>query len=412
MASSSSLVTGLDIGTSSIKVVIGARTEDGGVDIIGVGSAPSRGLRKGVVVNIESTVSAIAKAMSQAESMGGCEISSVIASISGSHIRSQNSHGIVAVKNNEVSVADIEKVIEAARAVALPLDREILHVLPQEFIVDDQDGVRDPVGMSGVRLEVNVHLLTGAIASGQNVVKCANRCGLSVRDIIASPLAAGAAAVSEEEQELGVLVVDIGGGTTGLSVFHAGGVHYTHVLPVGGNHITNDIAAGLRTPVASAERIKCDYGAVCVAGASLNDIIEVPSVGGRQPRVLSKSILSDIIEPRMAEIISLVQHHVVKAGCADMLIGGVVLTGGTANLPGLTQMAEQALNLPVRAAGEFEVNGLKDLVRAPEYATAVGLVRQGCSASQIRGRKIDSRQFGGALGTTMRKFAGWFAEHF
>lgn len=411
MASSSSLVAGLDIGTSSIKVVIGSRTDDGGVSIVGAGSAPSRGLRKGVVVNIESTVSAIARAISQAESMAGCEISSVIASISGSHIRSQNSHGIVAVKNHEVAASDIEKVIEAARAVAMPMDREILHVLPQEFIVDDQDGVRDPVGISGVRLEVNVHLLTGAIASGQNVVKCANRCGLAVRDIIAAPLASGAAAVSEEEQELGVLVVDIGGGTTSLSVFHAGGVHFTNVLPVGGNHITNDIAAGLRTPVASAERIKCEYGAVCVTGSALNDIIEVPSVGGRKPRVLSKSILADIIEPRIAEIVGLVQHHVVKAGYENMLISGVVLTGGTANLPGLAQLAEQAFNLPVRVARDFDVGGLADLVRNPEYSTAVGLVQQGCSANQMRERKIESKHFGG-LSTTVRKFAGWFAEHF
>ena len=411
MPSSSSLVTGLDIGTSSIKVVIGSKNAEGSVDIVGIGTAPSRGLRKGVVVNIESTVASISKAVSQAESMAGCEISSVIASISGGHIRSQNSHGIVAVKNREVSGLDIEKVIEAARAVALPMDREILHVLPQEFIVDDQDGVRDPLGISGVRLEVNVHLLTGAVASAQNVVKCANRCGLSVSDIIATPLAAGSAAVSEEEQELGVLVVDIGGGTTSLSIFHAGGVHLTDVLPVGGNHITNDIAAGLRTPVSSAERIKCDYGAVSIADSGVSDIIEVPSVGGRQARVLSKSVLADIIEPRISELIGLVQRQVVKAGCENLLISGVVLTGGTSNLPGISQVAEQVFNLPVRIAGDFSVGGLEDLVRSPEYATAVGLVVQGGRASHIRQRRLETSQFG-ALGSTVRRFAGWFAEHF
>lgn len=408
MPTPSSIIAGLDIGTSSIKVVVGERKPSGGVDIIGVGSSPSRGLRKGVVVNIEGTVGAIGRAVAQAETMAGCEITNVFATISGSHLRSQNSHGIVAIKNQEVSHLDIERVIDAAKAVAIPLDREIVHVLPQEFVIDEQDGVRDPIGISGVRLEARVHIITGAIASAQNIVKCANRCGLTVQDIVAAPIASAKAVLSQEEQELGVLLLDIGGGTCSISVFHAGAIKFTSVLAVGGNHITNDIAAGLRTPLAAAERIKCEYGTAVTAGVSKADIIEVPSVGGRAPRVLSKLVLAEIIEPRASEMFSLIHKEIVKAGCQDLLTSGVVITGGSASLPGITQIAEHAFNLPVRIGVPESVSGLLDLIKGPEYASAVGLVLHGVAHSGLPKGKVAK----GAVGTTVRRVVGWFSEHF
>jgi cell division protein FtsA len=410
MANPSSIIAGLDIGTSSIKIVIGEKKADGSVDIIGVGASPSRGLRKGVVVNIEGTVSAIGRAVAQAETMAGCEVSSVLATISGSHLRSQNSHGIVAVKGQEVSSLDIERVIDAAKAVALPMDREILHVVPQEFVIDEQDGVRDPIGISGVRLEARVHIITGAIASAQNIVKCANRCGLAVQDIVAAPLAASRAVLSQEEQELGVLLLDIGGGTSSISVFHAGAIKFTSVLAVGGNHITNDIAAGLRTPLLAAERIKCEYGTAITAGVSKADIIEVPSVGGRPPRVLSKMLLAEIIEPRASELFALIQREIIKAGCEDMLTSGVVITGGSASLPGIAQVAEHVFNLPVRIGNPTAVGGLLDLVKGPEYAGAVGLVLHGASQGALSRRGTQVAR--GRVGSAVRRVAGWFSEHF
>lgn len=410
MPNPSSIIAGLDIGTSSIKVAIGERKADGGIDIIGVGSSPSRGLRKGVVVNIEGTVNAIGRAVAQAETMAGCEIASVLATLSGSHLRSQNSHGIVAVKGQEVSPLDIERVIDAAKAVAVPLDREVLHVVPQEFVIDDQDGVRDPIGISGVRLEARVHIITGAIASAQNIVKCANRCGLTVQDIVATPLASSRAVLSQEEQELGVLLVDIGGGTCSIAVFHAGAIKFTSVLAVGGNHVTNDIAAGLRTPLLAADRIKCEYGTAITAGVSKTDIIEVPSVGGRSPRVLSKMLLAEIIEPRISEIFALVQREIVKAGCHDMLTSGVVLTGGSSSLPGVAQVAEHIFNLPVRGASPAGVGGLVDLIKSPEYAGAVGLVLHGATQGALARRTGQTSR--GRMGGAVRRVMGWFSEHF
>ena len=408
MPTPSSLIAGLDIGTSTIKVVVGERKSDGRVDIIGVGACPSRGLRKGVVVNIEGTVSAIGKAIAQAETMAGCEISNVFATISGSHLRCQNSHGIVGIKGKEVSNLDIERVIEAAKAVAVPLDREILHVIPQEFVIDDQDGVKDPIGISGVRLEARVHIITGAIASAQNLVKCANRCGLTVQDIVAAPLASGSAVLSQEEQELGVCLLDIGGGTTSIAVYHSGAIKFTSVIAVGGNHITNDIAAGLRTPLAAAERIKCEYGTALSSQVSKSETLEVPSVGGRAARVLSKSVLAEIIEPRVSEIFSLIQRELVKAGCGDALTSGIVITGGSANMPGLTQVAEQVFNLPVRKGEPLSVGGLKDLVKGPEHAAAVGLVIQGSSSAEAARASSGP----GRVGRAMGRVVGWFTEHF
>ena len=403
-----SLIAGLDIGTSNIKVVIGERKADGRMDIIGVGSSPSRGLRKGVVVNIEATVSSIARAVAQAETMAGCEVQSVFATISGNHLKSLNSHGIVGVKNKEVAPSDIERVIEAAKAVAIPLDREVLHVLPQEFVIDDQDGVRDPIGISGVRLEARVHIITGAIASAQNIVKCANRCGLAVQDIVAAPLASARAVLSQEEQELGVCLLDIGGGTCGVAVFHAGAVKFTSVVAVGGNHITNDIAAGLRTPLAAAEKIKCDYGTSIASGVSRDETLEVPSTGGRQARVLSKFVLAEIIEPRVTEIFGLIQAEIIKAGCEDLLTSGIVLTGGSAYLPGIGQIAEQVFNLPVRIGTPEGVGGLLDLVKGPENAAAVGLVLHG--ALQIGAVKRSLHR--GPVRRVVGRISGWFSDHF
>ncbi|MEN9846264.1 MAG: hypothetical protein RIS36_1411 [Pseudomonadota bacterium] len=404
----SSLIAGLDIGTSSIKVVVGERKADGRIDVIGVGTSPSRGLRKGVVVNIEGTVNAISKAVAQAETMAGCEISTVYATISGSHLRSQNSHGVVGVKAKEVSGLDIERVVEAAKAVAIPMDREILHVIPQEFVIDEQDGVKDPIGISGVRLEARVHIITGAIASAQNIVKCANRCGLAVQDIVAAPLASARAVLSEEEQELGVCVLDIGGGTCSISVFHSGAVKFTTVLAVGGNHITNDIAAGLRTPLAAAEKIKCEYGSAVTAGVRKDDTLEVPSTGGRAARVLSKFVLAEIIEPRVSEMFTLIQRELQKGGCLDMLTSGFVITGGSANLPGIAQVAEHVFNLPVRVASPEGVGGLTDLVKGPESSAAVGLVLHG-AAHTGTGRTLSGR---GPVSRTVRRVVGWFTEHF
>jgi cell division protein FtsA len=408
MGTHQALIAGLDIGTSAIKVVLGERKANGTIDVVGVGSSPSRGLRKGVVVNIEGTVAAIARAVAQAETMAGCEIHSSFASISGSHLKSFNSNGIVGVKSKEVSAGDIERVIEAAKAVAIPLDREVLHVLPQEFVIDDQDGVRDPLGISGVRLEARVHIITGAIASAQNIVKCANRCGLAVQDIVAAPLASARAVLSQEEQELGVCVVDIGGGTCGVTVFHAGAIKFTSVIAVGGNHITNDIAAGLRTPLAAAEKIKCDFGTAIARGVSKDETLEVPSTGGRPARVLSKFVLAEIIEPRVTEIFALLQAELIKAGVEDLLTSGIVLTGGSAHLPGITQVAEQVFNLPVRVGAPEGVGGLIDLVKGPENAAVVGLVLHGFLQGAVA-RKGGTR---GPLGRSVGRLVNWISDQF
>jgi len=406
MSSKPNAIVGLDIGTTTTTVVVAEVSADGKLNVLGVGTAPSRGLRKGVVINIEATVESIAQAITQAETMAGFEVSSVFASISGSHIKGFNSHGIVAVRNKEVSCQDVEKVIEAARAVAIPLDREVLHVLPQEYIIDEQDGIKEPVGISGVRLEARVHIVTGAIASAQNIVKCANRCGLTVRDIVFACLASSRAVVTVEEQELGVGLVDIGGGTSDVIVFHAGAVKHTGVISVGGNHITNDIAAGLRTPIAAAEEIKCKYGTALVAEVSKDETIEVPSTGGRSSRVLSKQVLSEIIEPRVSEIFTLLQREIIKSGCYDYLTSGLVLTGGSANLSGITQVAEHVFNLPVRIGFPGGVGGLTDLVKQPEYACAVGLVLHGA-------RNVGKLSTGSSSVLRLAKRVGnWFGEHF
>jgi len=408
MAIKPNLVVGLDIGTTTTTVVVGQVVAPGKIDIVGVGTSPSRGLRKGVVINIESTVSSISQAIAQAETMSGHDITAGFAAISDSHIKGFNSHGIVGVKKREVSPLDIEKVIEAAKAVAIPLDREVLHVLPQEYIIDEQDGIREPIGISGVRLEARVHIVTGAVASAQNIVKCANRCGMSVQDIVLAPLVSGKAVVSTEEQELGCAVVDIGGGTADLTVFHNGAVKHTSVISVGGNHITNDIAAGLRTPIIAAEEIKCKYGTALVSLVHSEETVEVPSTGGRPARVLSKHVLAEIIEPRVMEILGLIHRDLMKSGSDEFLTSGLVLTGGCASLAGMAQAAEQVFNLPVRIGNPAGVGGLIDLVHAPQYATAVGLVLHGASVGQSA-RYAGSRK---AVGGLFARAGNWLSEHF
>jgi cell division protein FtsA len=370
------IVVGLDIGTSKVCAVVGEMT-DRGVEIIGIGSHPSQGLRKGVVVNIESTVNSIKKAVEEAELMAGCEIHTVMTGLSGNHVKGFNSHGIVAVKHREVCQRDLDRVMDAAKAVALPTDREVLQVLPQDYIIDDQDGIKEPLGMSGVRLEAKVHIVTSASTSAQNIVKCCNRAGLSVAEIVLMPLASAEGVLRVEERELGVALVDIGSGTIDIAVLHDGAVRHSVVLGIGGNHLTNDIAAGLRTPTADAERIKRRYGLARGSMASGGERVEVPSVAGKSAGTVSRQILCEIIEPRMEEIFLLVQREIAKSGHESSLASGIVMTGGAMLLPGAAEMAEQILGMPVRLGTPIHITGLVDVISTPIYAAGVGLVLYG-----------------------------------
>jgi cell division protein FtsA len=390
MAKTGDILVGLDIGTTKICAIVGEVTDEG-IDIIGIGTHPSKGLRKGVVVNIDATVASIKRAIEEAEHMAGCEITTVYTGIAGGHVKAFPSHGVVAIKEKEVRQADVDRVIDQAKAVAIPLDREVIHVLPQEFLVDDQDGVREPVGMSGVRLEAKVLIVTGAVSSAQNIVKCAQRTGLNVADIVLQPLASSLATLSEDEKELGVCLVDVGGGTTDIAIFTNGAISHTAVLALGGNHLTNDVAVGLRTPTHEAERIKKASGCAMASMVDRGETIEVPSVGGGQPRVLSRQILAEIIEPRVEEIFMLVQHEIQKCGLEEAIASGVVITGGSTLLSGMTEMAEEVLGVPVRRGMPRGIGGLVDVVRSPMYATAVGLViygaRQGAGSPYFRIRE-------------------------
>jgi len=404
------LIVGLDIGTTKICAIVGNVTEDG-VDIVGIGSSPSRGLRKGVVINIETTVASIKKAVEEAELMAGCEIKSVYAGIAGGHIKGFNSQGIIAIKNREVSSEDVRRVIDAAKAIAIPMDREVIHILPQEFIIDDQDGIREPLGMSGVRLEAKVHIVTGAVASAQNIIKSCNRAGLDVADIVLEQLASSEAVISPEEKEIGVALVDIGGGTTDIAIFVDGAIKHTSVLSLGGNHLTNDIAVGLRTPMAEAEKIKQKYGCCFSSLVGKDETIEVPSVGGRKPRVLSRQLLAEILEPRMEEIFTLVNREIVKSGYEDRIASGVVITGGTSILEGSPELAEQIFNLPVRRGVPQNLGGLSDVVNSPVYATGVGLVVYGSKNLGIREfPTIQSDD--NVFRRVARRMKEWFGEFF
>jgi cell division protein FtsA len=404
------LIVGLDIGTTKICAIVGNVTEDG-VDIVGIGTSPSRGLRKGVVINIETTVASIKKAIEEAELMAGCEIKSVYAGIAGGHIKGFNSQGVIAIKNREVSPDDVRRVIDAAKAIAIPMDREVIHILPQEFIIDDQDGIREPLGMSGVRLEARVHIVTGAVASAQNIVKSCNRAGLDVADIVLEQLASSEAVISPEEKEIGVALVDIGGGTTDIAIFVDGAIKHTSVLSLGGNHLTNDIAVGLRTPMAEAEKIKQKYGCCYTSMVGKDETIEVPSVGGRKPRVLSRQLLSEILEPRMEEIFTLVNREIVKSGFDDQIASGVVITGGTSILEGMPELAEQIFNLPVRRGVPQNIGGLVDVVNSPVYATGVGLVVYGSKNQGIR-EFPTVQSDDNVFRRVTRRMKEWFGEFF
>ncbi len=382
------IIVGLDIGTSKVTAVVGEVSDDEVVDIIGIGSHPSRGLVKGVVVNIENTVSSINKAIEEAEQMAGCEISTVYASISGGHVQGVNSTGIVAVKpkGGEISQSDVDRVLEAAKAIPITPDREILHTIPQEYVVDAQDGVRDPIGISGVRLEARVHIVTAAVMSAQNIIKCTERCGLTVADIVLAPLASADACLHDDERELGVALVDIGGGTCDIVIYVDGAVVHTAVLTLGGQLLTNDIAVGLRTPTAEAEAIKQRYGCAMTALVDADETIEVPGVGGRPSKAVPRQDLCGIIEPRVEEIFTLVQRKITETGYADLLASGVVLTGGATILEGMDDLAEEVLGMPVRRGTPIDVGGLVDVVRSPVFATGAGLVLWGAkqSAQEVR----------------------------
>jgi cell division protein FtsA len=405
------IIVGLDIGTTKICAVVGEVKEDGRVDVIGIGSNPSRGLRKGVVVNIESTVESIKKAVEEAELMAGVEINAVYAGIAGGHIKSFNSRGYIPIKNREITKDDVERVIDAAKAVAIPLDREVLHVLPQEFTIDDQDGIKEPLGMSGVRLEADVHIVTGAITSAQNIVKSCGRAGLDVLDIVLEPLASSHAVLSSDEKELGVAVVDVGGGTTDLAIFLEGGIYHTAVIAIGGNHLTNDIAVGLRTPAAEAEKIKKKYGCAMTRLVREEEKIEVASVGGRPPRELSRQVLSEIIEPRMEEIFGLVLKEIRRTGFEERIAAGVVITGGSAILEGVPELAENIMGMPARRGLPANVGGLVDIVNSPMYATGVGLVLFGAQqAGTGKVRRIT--EGGNSFGRIFNRMREWMEGFF
>ncbi len=368
------MIVGLDIGTSKIVAIVGEIGPEGKIEVVGVGTHPSRGLKKGVVVNIESTVQSIQRAVEEAELMAGCEIHSVYADIAGSHVRSLNSHGIVAIRDKEVSQSDVDRVIDAARAVAIPADQKILHVIPQEFVIDQQDGIREPIGMSGVRLEARVHIVTGAVSSAQNIEKCVRRCDLSVDDVVLQQLASSYAVLAEDEKELGVCMVDIGAGTTDIAIFADGGLRHTAVIPIAGDQVTNDIAIALRTPTKSAEEIKLKYACALPQYASGEETIEVAGVGDRPPRRLARLTLAEVVEPRYAELFALIQAEVRRSGFEDMIAAGIVLTGGASKMEGAVELAEEVFHMPVRLGSPSGIEGLIEVVSNPIHATAVGLL--------------------------------------
>lgn len=405
------LIVGLDIGTSKVLAIVGAIAPTGEVEIIGVGHHPSRGMKKGVVVNIESTVQSIQRAVEEAELMAGCQIHSVYAGIAGSHISSFNSHGIVAIKDKEVGTGDVERVIEAARALAIPADQRLLHILPQEFIIDKQEGIREPIGMSGVRLEAKVHIVTGAVSAAQNIIKCVRRCGLEVDDIILEQLASSVAVLTDDEKELGVCMVDIGGGTTDISVFTEGAIRHTAVIPIAGDQVTNDIAVALRTPTPYAEDIKKKYGCALTQLAQRDQTIEVPGVGERPSRSLSRQTLAEVIEPRIEELYGLIQAELRRSGFEDMLGSGIVLTGGSSKMEGMIDLAEEVFHMPVRLGLPQYVGGLKGVVQNPIFATGVGLVLYGARYREGRVYERPAMPVKGVKGV-IGKMKGWFQGNF
>ncbi len=403
------LIVGLDIGTSKVVAIVGEVMPEGKIEVIGIGSHPSRGLKKGVVVNIESTVHSIQRAVEEAELMAGCQIHSVYAGIAGSHIRSLNSHGIVAIRDKEVAPGDVERVIDAARAVAIPADQKILHILPQEFLIDNQEGIKEPVGMSGVRLEAKVHMVTGAVSAAQNIIKCVRRCGLEVDDIILEQLASSYSVLTEDEKELGVCIVDIGGGTTDLAVFTEGSIRHTAVIPIAGDQVTNDIAVALRTPTQFAEEIKIKYACALTQMATADENIEVPSIGDRPPRRLARHTLAEVVEPRYEELLTLVQAELRRSGFEDLVAAGVVLTGGSSKIEGLVELAEEVFHMPVRLGVPQYVTGLVDVVRNPIFATGVGLLLFG---HHNRDQRALEAGLGKGLRSVWDRMKSWFQGNF
>jgi cell division protein FtsA len=405
------LIVGLDIGTSKVLAIVGETTSNGDIEIIGVGHHPSRGMKKGVVVNIESTVQSIQRAVEEAELMAGCQIHSVYAGIAGSHIRSTNSHGNVAIRDKEVSDFDIQRVIESASAMAIPADQKVLHVLPQEYVIDGQEGIREPIGMSGVRLESRVHIVTGAVSAVQNIVKCVRRCGLEVDDIILEQLASSMSVLTDDEKELGVCLVDIGGGTTDISVYTEGAIRHTAVIPIAGDQVTNDIAVALRTPTPNAEEIKKKYGCALTQLAQREETIEVPSVGDRPPRKLTRQTLAEVVEPRIEELYGLIQAELRRSGFEDVIGSGIVITGGSAKMEGMVDLAEEVFHMPVRLGVPQYVGGLKGVIQNPIFATGVGLVLYGAKyrAGGSYARTVqDTKGLKGVVG----RMKSWFQGNF
>src|SRR3989441_892595 len=402
------LIVALDVGTSKVACLVAELRPDASLEILGMGGHESKGLKKGVVVNIEATVGAIQRALEEAELMADCKISSAFVGIAGSHIRSFNSTGMVAIKDREVSALDVERAIDTARAVNIPTDQQILHVLRQEFIIDGQEDVREPIGMSGVRLEVKVHIVTGAVSAAQNIVKCVRRCGLEVNDLILQPLASSLAVLTEDEKELGVCLVDIGGGTSDIAVFREGAIRHTAVVPIAGDQITNDIAMALRTPTAEAEELKVRHGCALRQLAEAGQMVEVAGVGDRPPRMLSRQTLAEVIEPRVEELYSLIQQVLRDSGYEELLSSGVVLTGGSAVMQGMVELGEEIFHMPVRLGIPRYTGSLSDVVRSPRYATGVGLLLEGVVQTQ---RGLVARQ-GGSLKQIAKRMHQWFQRNF
>ncbi|MCC5795029.1 MAG: cell division protein FtsA [Chromatiales bacterium] len=403
------IIVGLDVGTSKVTAIVGELQDDGELEVIGFGMHPSRGLKKGVVVNIESTVSSIQRAVEEAELMANCEISQVYAGIAGSHVRSLNSHGIVAIRDGEVTQSDVDRVIEAASAVAIPADQKILHVLPQEFIIDGQEGIREPIGMSGVRLEARVHMVTGAASAAQNIIKCVQRCGLEVEDIVLEQLASSYSVLTEDEMELGICLVDIGGGTTDIAVFHNGAIRHTAVIPIAGDQVTNDIAISMRTPTQYAEDIKVRYACALSQLANLDETIEVPSVGERPPRRLARQTLAEVVEPRYEELFGLIRDELRRSGFDPMVAAGIVLTGGSAKMEGAVELAEEVFHMPVRLGVPQHVSGLADVVRNPIHSTGVGLLLY---ARRKYERVAEDSPVGSGMRDVLARMKAWFQGNF
>ena len=403
------LIVGLDIGTSKIVAIVAELQPEGGLKVIGLGQHTSRGLKKGVVINIDSTMQAIQRALEEAELMADCKISSVFTGIAGSHIRSLNSHGMVKIKEAEVTQADVDRVVDTARAIALPSDQQILHILTQEFIIDGQDDVREPLGMSGMKLEVKVHIVTGAVAAAQNIVKCIKRCGLEVTDLILQPLASSMAVLTEDEKELGVCLVDIGGGTTDIAVFKQGAIRHTAVVPIAGDQVTNDIAVAFRTPTQSAEEIKIKHGCALRQLADPREVVEVPGVDGREPRQLSVQTLAEVIEPRIVELYELVLSELRRSGMEEMIASGIVISGGSSMMRGMVELGEEIFHMPVRLGMPRYVGGLSEVVSNPRYATGVGLVLMG--KQQIE-RQLLGQMESGSFADILSRMKSWFKGNF